>query len=199
MWHAQGMADDIKADLHKYLHEGREALVWKLDGLTEYDRRRPLTPTGTNLLGLVKHVAWTEGEYFSVVFDRPMAEPLPWSFDEAEDNADLWATPDESTDHIVGVYRRVWAHSDAVIEELSLDATGTVPWWPAERNTVTLHKILVHMVAETHRHAGHADIVRETVDGAVGLRQNNGNMPPVDEQWWAGYRDRVEQAAKAAG
>lgn len=193
------MADDVKADLRKYLQEGREALLWKLDGLTEYDRRRPLTPTGTNLLGLVKHVAWTEGEYFSVVFDRPMADPLPWSFDEAEDNADMWATPEESTDHITGIYRRVWTHSDAVIDELALDAAGTVPWWRPGNNTVTLHKILIHVIAETHRHAGHADIVRETIDGAVGMLQGNDNLPSGDEKWWADYRERLERAAKSAG
>ena len=56
------------------------------------------------------------------------------------------------------------------------------------RSEVTLHQILVHMIAETHRHAGHADIVRELIDGAVGLREGNDNMAPGDQSWWEGYR-----------
>lgn len=60
------------------------------------------------------------------------------------------------------------------------------------------HQILVHMIAEAHRHAGHADIVRELIDGRVGLREGNDNMPPVDEAWWASYRRRLEDLASKA-
>ena len=127
-------------------------------------------PTGTNLLGLVKHVASVEAGYFGETFGRPFAEPLPWLDEDAEPNADMWATAEESREDIVDLYRRVWAHSDATIDALALDAIGHVPWWPPERNEVTLHRILVHMIAETNRHAGHADIVRELIDGAAGLR-----------------------------
>jgi hypothetical protein len=106
---------DPKADLRRYLQAAREALVWKLDGLSEHDARRPMVPTGTNLLGLVKHVASVEAG------------------------------------------------------------------------------------AETHRHAGHADIVRELIDGAVGLREGNDNMAPGDQAWWERYRSRLERAAREAG
>jgi uncharacterized damage-inducible protein DinB len=187
-----------KADLHRYLQSARDALVWKLDGLSEYDARRPLVPTGTNLLGLIKHVASVDAGYFGATFGRPFPEPIPWHEPDAEDNADMWATADESREDILGFYRRVWAHSDATIEALDLDAPGQVPWWPAERKNVTLHQILVHMVAETQRHAGHADIVRELIDGAAGLRQGNSNMPGGDPDWWTKHRDRVEQAAREA-
>ncbi|HEU4426014.1 MAG TPA: DinB family protein [Pilimelia sp.] len=190
---------DPKADLRRYLQAARDALLWKLEGLSEYDVRRPLVPTGTNLLGLVKHVASVEAGYFGETFGRPFAEPLPWLDDDAEPNADMWATAEEPRDQIVGLYHRVWAHSDATIETLPLDAVGRVPWWPPERNEVTLHRILVHMIAETNRHAGHADVVRELIDGAVGLRDGNDNMPPVDRAWWEGYRDRLERAAREAG
>jgi hypothetical protein len=105
-------------------------------------------------------------------------------------------TPEESREQIVGLYRRVWAHSDATIEALPLDATGQVPWWPPERREVTLHRILVHMIGETDRHAGHADIVRELVDGTVGPRQDNDNMAPGDQAWWEDYRSRLERAAR---
>jgi hypothetical protein len=190
---------DPKAELRRYLQVGREALLWKLDGLSEYDVRRPLVPTGTNLLGIVKHVASVEAGYFGETFDRPFQEPLPWFDDDAEPNADMWATAEESRERIVGLYHRVWAHSDATIEALALDAIGHVPWWPPDHNEVTLHRILAHMIAETHRHAGHADIVRELVDGAVGLRADNDNMAPGDRAWWDSYRSRLERVAKEAG
>ena len=193
------MTDDQKTVLLRYLQEGRDALLWKLEGLSEYDIRRPLVPTGTNLLGLVKHVASTEAGYFADVFGRPFDEELPWLDDAAEPNSDMWATADESHDDVVGLYRRVWASSDATIAELPLDAPGVVPWWREETRNVTLQQILVHMIAETQRHAGHADIVRELIDGAAGLRANNSNLPPVEREWWAGYRDRLEAVARDAG
>jgi hypothetical protein len=190
---------DFKAELQLYLQRGRDALVWKLDGAGEYDIRRPMTPTGTNLLGLVKHVASVEAGYFGETFGRPFGEPMPWLDEGAADNADLWATPAESREQITGLYRRVWAHSDRTIKELPLDAIGHVPWWPAERNEVTLHRILVHMVAETDRHAGHADIIRETIDGAAGHRADSSNLPDGDQAWWEDYRATVERAAREAG
>jgi uncharacterized damage-inducible protein DinB len=190
---------DQKADLRHYLQAAREALVWKLEGLSEYDARRPTVPTGTNLLGLVKHVASVEAGYFGETFGRPFPEPLPWLDEGAEPNADLWATAEQSREQIVGLYHRVWVHSDATIDALALDAVGKVPWWPRERREVTLQRILVHMIAETHRHAGHADIVRELIDGAVGLREGNDNMAPGDQAWWERYRSRLERAAREAG
>jgi uncharacterized damage-inducible protein DinB len=191
-------ASDAKADLQRYLQLAREALLWKLEGLSDYDVRRPMTATGTNLLGLVKHVASMELGYFGDVFGRPSAEPLPWLEPEAEANADMWATAEESRADIVGLYRRAWAHTDATIAALDLDDTGEVPWWPDERKVVTLHRILVHMLAETNRHGGHADIVRELIDGAAGLRADNDNLAPGDETWWSEYRARLERAAAEA-
>jgi uncharacterized damage-inducible protein DinB len=189
---------DPKEVLHAYLQAGREALLWKLDDLPEYEVRRPLVPTGTNLLGLVKHVASVEAGYFGECFGRPFAEPLPWAEDGAEPNADMWATADETREQIVGLYQRVWAHSDATIDALALDAVGKVPWWADDRSEVTLHTLLVHMIAETNRHAGHADIVRELIDGAAGLRHRNDNMPPGDTAWWESYRARLERVAQEA-
>jgi uncharacterized damage-inducible protein DinB len=190
---------DPKATLHRYLQSAREALVWKLEGLSEYDARRPMTRTGTNLLGLVKHVASVEAGYLGDCFGRPSPESLPWFADDAEVNADMWATADQSREEIIDLYHRVWAHSDATVDALPLDAAGAVPWWPEDRRDVTLHQILVHITTETHRHAGHADIVRELIDGTVGLRPANDNMAPGDEAWWEAYRARLEEAAQAAG
>ncbi|WP_229071047.1 DinB family protein [Actinoplanes sp. DH11] len=188
-------AFDPKSDLRRYLQEGRDALVWKLDGLSEYDVRRPLVPTGTNLLGLVKHAAGVESGYFGEVFGRPFPEPLPWMAQDAEPNADMWATADESRAGIVALYRRVWAHSDATIEALDLDAAGRVPWWGADRQVVSLHRILVHVVAETHRHAGHADLVRELADGSAGVRPAVSNLPDWDSAAWSGHYERLVRVA----
>lgn len=192
------MSQESKADLHRYLQAARDALMWKLEGLSEYDLRRPLTRTGTNLLGLVKHLAGVELGYFGETFGRPSAEPLPWFGDDAEPNADMWATPDETTGSIVSLYQRAWTHADATIDSLPVDAVGYVPWWPEERRQVTLHRVLVHMIAETNRHVGHADIVRELIDGVAGLRSDNDNMGAGDAVWWANYRNRLEQAAREA-
>lgn len=184
---------DHKTDLRLYLQDARDALVWKLEGLPEYGIRRPMTPTGTNLLGLVKHMTGAEAAYFGETFGRPFEAPGLWIAGAAEANSDLWARADESREEIVGRYRAVWAHADATIEALDLDAVGRVPW--GARMELTLHRILVHVVAETQRHAGHADIVRELVDGAVGQREGNANVAPGDTASWADHRSRLERVA----
>jgi hypothetical protein len=172
--------------------------VWKLDGLSDYDIRRPLVPTGTNLLGLIKHCAHTEGVYFGETFGRP-PDGLSLFGDDADPNADMWARADESRQQIVGLYRRAWEHADATIDALALDAVGRVAHWPAGRSEVTLHEVLVHVVVDTQRHAGHADIIRELIDGRVGLLEDHDNMPPGDAEWWAGYRNRLQHVAEDAG
>jgi Protein of unknown function (DUF664) len=142
-----------------------------------------------------KHVAGVEAGYLGDVFGRPYPEPLPWLDADAEVNADMFATADESRTQIIDFAHRVWAHSDATIDALGLDAGGAVPWWPAERNPVTLGTILVHMIAEVNRHAGHADLVRELIDGSSGLRADNSNLPDGDAAWWRGYHRRLEDIA----
>jgi uncharacterized damage-inducible protein DinB len=189
---------DMTADLRSYLQSARDALVWKLEGLSEYDVRRPLVPTGTNLLGLVKHMAGVEAGYLGDTFGRPFPEVLPWTAEDAEPNADMWATLEESSAGIIDLYRRVWAHSEITLATVPLEGEGRVRWWPADRNTVTLHGILVHLISETQRHAGHADIVRELIDGAAGLREGNDNLPTLSPDGWADYRDRLEQVARTA-
>ncbi|MGW5272113.1 DinB family protein [Streptomyces sp. NPDC004044] len=188
---------NAKADLRLYLQDARDALLWKLDGLSEYDIRRPMTPTGTNLLGLVKHLTGAEAAYFGETFGRPVEGPPLWIAGAAEPNTDLWATAAEAREQIVDDYRRVCAHSDETIESLPLDAVGQVPWGP--RLELPLRRILIHMIAETQRHAGHADIVRELVDGTTGQRPGNDNVAPGDSAWWEDYRSRLEQVAKEAG
>src|SRR4051794_11219241 len=185
---------DAKANLHRYLREARTALLGKLDGLSEYDVRRPLVPTGTNLLGLVKHVASVTAGYFGEVFDRPFPEPIPGLNEEPEPNVDMWARADESREDVLGRWRRAWAHADATIETLPIDAPGAVRWWGD--TPVTLHHILVHVLAELNRHAGHADILRELIDGQVGWRRPGDNVVEGDEAWWAAYREKLESTAR---
>ncbi|AYL36784.1 MULTISPECIES: DinB family protein [Streptomyces] len=188
-----------KSDLRRYLQSARDALLWKLDGLPEYDVRRPMTPTGTNLLGLVKHAAGVELGYLGDTFGRPAGEPLPWTEESAAGNADMWATAEESREYITGLYRRAWAHADATLEALPLDTTGRVPWWPDGRDELTLHHAVVRVIADTQRHAGHADILRELIDGEVGMSETNTSMMSGDAAWWETYRARLEQAARQAG
>jgi uncharacterized damage-inducible protein DinB len=158
-----------------------------------------MTPTGTNLLGLVKHVASVQLGYFGEVFGRPVDASLPWFDEDAEPDADMWATAAETRDSIVALHELSAEHSDATIDALPLDATGEVPWWPAERRVVTLHQILVHMCVETARHAGHADIIRELIDGVAGIGPGDANITKRNRQEWADYRERLEAAARTAG
>ncbi|MGW7208827.1 DinB family protein [Streptomyces sp. NPDC054837] len=189
---------DPKDVLRFYLQSARDALLWKLDGLSEYSVRRPLTPTGTNLLGLVKHAAGVELGYLGDTFGRPSGVRLPWLDTAAESNGDMWATADESREDIVGLYRRAWAHADATLDTFALDTVGKVPWWPAGKDEVTLHHAMVRVIADTQRHAGHADILRELLDGAVGMNQGNDSMASQDPAWWEAYRERLERAAREA-
>jgi hypothetical protein len=189
------MIDEFaKEYLHSDLRHIRETMLWKLDGLSEYDVRRPLTATGTNLLGLVKHLSITEARYFGEVFDRPFPEPLP-RWDAADDGTDMWASEHETRAEIIDRYRRVWAHSDATIAALAIDSPGHVPWWP--RPNVKLFNILVHVLSETSRHAGHADILREQLDGSTGAAAEYAHLEP-DRATWAARRATIERAARAA-
>ena len=190
------MLDDLaKAHLHQQLREVREALVWKLDGLSEYDVRRPLTPTGTNLLGLVKHNAIWDARYFGEVFGRPFPEPLPPWDDFTALFTDLWVTEHETRAWVTDLYRRVWLHSDATIEALSLDTRGYVPWWQEE---VPLFNIMVHCLSDTTRHAGHADILREGLDGAVGVDAGSLPLHGFDSSFWKARHAVIERSARAA-
>lgn len=194
-------SDDLKTVLHRYYISARDALLWKLEGLDEYDLRRPMTPTGTNLLGLVKHVASVTDGYLGDSMGRPSGIDLPWYPGDPADevpNADLWVPPEESRDDILDLYARVAAHADETIEILDLDAAGTVPWW-GDGGQVTLGRILVHVTTEINRHAGHADIIRELIDGAVGHREAVDNIWAEDgEDYWVRHRARLEEGARAA-
>jgi len=179
-------------DLRHYLQEGRDTVVRSLEGLSEYDVRRPLVPSGTNLLGLVKHLAGIELGYLGASVGRPSPVSLPWEDDGSVwESADLWATADEGRDDLLDLYRTAWRHSDESLAMLPLDAQASVPWWPEERRRTTFGHLVVRVVAETAQHAGHCDILRETVDG-------RGGRDAADigaDDWWTAYVGRIQEAA----
>ena len=184
-------ATGLAADLCRYLQEARDGVLSALEGLSEHDIRRPMTPSGTNLLGLVKHLAGLEIGYLGDCVGRPSPVRLPWLDDGSVwDGADMWATAAETRQYLVELYRTAWRHADESIAELGLDAPAQVSWWPEERRSTTLGSLLVRMVAETARHAGHADIVREMIDGRGGRDSDQ-----MDAAAWARYVERIQQAA----
>ena len=182
----------MSASLHRYLQESRDGVLAALEGLSEYDIRRPMTPTATNLLGLVKHLAGIEMSYLGESVGRPAPVVLPWVEDESIwDGADMWATADQTREYLVGLYRLAWQHTDQTVDELGLTAPAHVAWWPEERRATTLGALLVRVIAETARHAGQADVVRELIDGRGGSDQTS-----LGADWWTTYVNRVEQAAE---
>ncbi len=193
---------DDKEDLHRWLRLVRDVMVWKLEGLSDAAIRSPMTRSGTNLLGLIKHLTYSEIEYLGEAFGRPATHVrLPWWEPEnvqrtLETSADMYAVPGESTAYIVDLYRRACAHADRTIADLGLDVIGTVPH---SGGKLTLRQALVHAIQETSRHAGHADIVRELIDGSIGGARANPWVPdPDDHAWWQEYLARVEASAAAA-
>jgi hypothetical protein len=188
--------DFVKTYLHGELRDVRETMLWKLEGLSEYDIRRPLTATGTNLLGLVKHLSISEAWYFGDAFGRPFSGRW-FRWDDPAGHLDaMWAAANEARVEIVDRYRKAWEHSDETIALLDIDAQGYVPWWP--RPDVMLFNILVHILCETNRHAGHADILREQLDGSVGSHAQGAEPNRLRADFWENHRRMIEEAAKAA-
>lgn len=184
-----------KETLHRYLRKHRAALLAKVEGLAERQARWPLTPTGTNLLGLVKHVAGVQAGYLGEVFGRPLPDSPAWL--ESWEGDDMYASLDESMADVIAFHHRSAAHADATIAALDLDARGAVPWWPEERREVTLHQVLVHLGYEVARHAGHADIVREMLDGTAG--DGDGNLAEKSATDWVAWREHLVDVAERAG
>lgn len=186
---------DTKAMLHMQLKRQRAALLHKLDGVSERQARWPQTPSGTNLLGLLKHCAAVELGYFGSTFGRPAADlSVPWD-DDADDNADMYAAQHESMASVVAYAHACFTHADATIEALELGAEGCVAWWPEEVRRCTLEQILVHVVLDEARHAGHADIIREQLDGNTGLRGPGDNLPAWTTEQWADYVRQLQEIA----
>jgi len=184
---------DIKAELHRKLKVARGVMIAKLDGLSEYDVRRPMTASGTNLLGLVKHLVGCEEVYLGAAFGRPLSFELPWVADNSVwDNGDMWARADESREYILDLYDQACRNGDATLEALDLDAVGSVAHWPEEHRSTDLGFLLIRMVEETGHHAGHADILRELIDDAPG-QADAAEMG--DAAYWSSYVGTIQAAA----
>lgn len=191
--------DAEKETILRRLQSLRSDLLTKLDGLDEYAVRRPMTPTGTNLLGLVKHLASVELGYFTEVFGVDPGWDLPWFADGAEPDADLWVPATQSRDSVLELHRHAAAMAERTIRALPLTARGEVPWWPEDRRRVSLHEICLHLLIETARHAGHADILREAIDGAADRGADDANFTRRTAAEWASHRERIEAEAQQAG
>ena len=150
-----------KESLRAALDRHRDAVLWKVSGVSDADLRRSPVPSGTTLLGLVKHLAGVEYGWFCETFGRPM-EPLP--FDEADAESDLRIEPGESTASVLAFYNRARRAADQALDEIGLDETGR-SWQGSE---VSMRWVLIHMLEEVARHAGHADVLRELIDGMTG-------------------------------
>ncbi|MDG4780129.1 DinB family protein [Micromonospora sp. WMMD961] len=192
------MADpgDVKAALHHYLKETREALIWKLDGLSERDARLPRTATGNNLLGALKHCLNVEAGYFGLAFGREFPTPedlVPMSAFDEDPQADWYAREDETKDGLIDLYRRVGVFADQTIDELPLHAPGHVPWWQPGKQATTLYQIIIHVTCDLARHAGHMDVMREQHDTVIGRRRDSASVP--DGYDWPAYVSRLTKLA----
>ncbi|MBF9130914.1 DinB family protein [Plantactinospora sp. S1510] len=191
---------DPKAALHHYLQATRDDLIWKLDGLSEREARLPRTPTGNNLLGVLKHCLNVEAGYFGPTFGREFPTPqdlVPMPALEEDPQADWYAWEGETKEGLIDLYRRVGVFADQTIEQLPLDAPGRVPWWRPDGRDVTLHRIIIHVTCDLARHAGHADIMREQHDGAIGWQRENSNIP--DDYDWPAYVVKLTKLADRFG
>lgn len=182
----------IKHDDQGYLEESRRQVRRTVDGLGEYELRHPMTSTGTNLLGVVKHLVGIEAGYLGVCLGHPFAQPLPWIDDESGGpNRDMWATAEESSTYIVDLYQQACLHSDTVLAEVGLEAAASVPWWPTSSRTTTAGALLSRVLKDTAMHAGQLQILRELIDGEAGDDRGDAG----DDRWWSDYTDRLEQLA----
>jgi uncharacterized damage-inducible protein DinB len=150
-----------KETLARYLDTYRDIIVYKAEGVDRDVAIRAMVPSGTSLLGIVKHMAYVERWWFQSVISQQDPEFLGSDDDPDAD----WRIEDgESVEGIIEFYRQECAESRAIIDGIgSLDDV-----YPVDDDMVSARRILIHMVEETARHAGHADILRELIDGSTG-------------------------------
>ena len=150
---------DEKAMLSAFLDRYRETIIWKLEGLSREQASRRLVPSETTLIGVAKHLAYVERGWFQGDF---AGEPITFPWKEGEAETDFLVQPTDTIEGIVALYRGEIAKSRAIVARSSLDDLSH------EDDPHSLRWIMIHMIEETARHAGHADILRELTDGAIG-------------------------------
>lgn len=190
--------DELKDQLLSYLNASREAVLWKAETLSDYDLTRPLVPSGTNVLGVIQHLACVELGYFVECFGQPVTQPLFAQINNNDDmDADMWVPAHTSTGDVLDFYQSAIASANATILALDIDAPASVPWWADEKRNTTLGRLLIHMNVETARHAGQIDIIRELIDGSIGDRKISPNLPPHDSQGWVTLLQKIQNAAES--
>jgi hypothetical protein len=184
---------DLKARLHDSLRGARATTLSKYEGLTEYDLRRPLTPTGSNLLGILRHLGGIEHAYLCEAFDRALPPPpMPADWDEELwHNGDMWVRPTESSAGVLDWYRAACERADETIQMLDFDSPGEVAHWEVGNRSTTLGDMMVIVLGEECRHGGHIDVVRELIDGRAGAD----HAAFGDPDKWRAYVAKVQAAA----
>lgn len=156
---------DERTQLVGWLDLQRAIVHWKCEGLSEQDAHRAVLPTSPlmTMAGIVSHLRWVEQTWFEVLFlGRPAVGP---QFDETVEDADMMVD-DVPMQQLLDQYDRQCRISNEIIAQHSLDEAGRRPDFKSA--AATLRWMLIHMVEETARHAGHADIIRELLDGSKG-------------------------------
>ena len=156
--------------LLRFLNKVRDAVVRASEGLYDDQQRIAGVPSGTNLLGLVQHLTWAEEHWFQCVFlgeepsDHRLADGQPWY-----SSVSMRVPGNLTRDDVVAAYRNACARSDDIVHGCSdLSTLAQIPN-PGQERRASLRMIVAHMIEETGRHAGHADILREQIDGATDL------------------------------
>ncbi|KWR71079.1 hypothetical protein RN04_10200 [Arthrobacter sp. W1] len=186
------------AQLREYLNDAREAILWKCEGLSDAQARTPLTATGTHVMGLLLHLAVTEAGYFIECLGQKIENPLIRDIMADDDaQADFRPPSNMTLADAMNLYREATSAADEVLDHSELNSPAIVPWWGTHRHT-TVERLLTHMIAESHRHAGHMDIVREQLDGFVGLRPAAPNIPDLTPAQWDEERLRLRGIADNA-
>jgi uncharacterized damage-inducible protein DinB len=147
------------------LDDQREALIRKIEGLDDATAREAPTASSLSLLGLIKHVAIWERRWFQVIAaGRKFPDRWPRTPEEAE-QTDLRVDENDTVEHWVAHYREQIEESRAIVASMDLDTPCARP----DLIECNVRYVLLHMIEETARHAGHADIIRETLDGSRGV------------------------------
>ncbi|MGP5015737.1 DinB family protein, partial [Glutamicibacter ardleyensis] len=179
-----------------YLNEARSTVLWKCEALSEELARRPMTPTGTHMLGIVHHLAVTEYGYFGECLGLLPNDDHVLELLQSEDSQiDFLPPADYSVQDVLELYRKSVAFAEAALDNLELASPAVIPWWSIHRHSTVEH-LIVHMIAETSRHAGQLDIVRELLDGQVGLREQALNLPSYSSAQWQEQYSHLQQLSQ---
>ncbi|MEU1733441.1 DinB family protein [Streptosporangium sp. NPDC020145] len=156
---------DEKTTLHAFLRYLRESVIAKSAGVDDEQAARELLPSGKSLLALLKHLTVMELGWVS------------WAYagvDLPSELCDQEVRPGETAEEVIAAYRAAAARSDAVIDGCaSLDAPGVRTLRPTAPATPTMRWVLAHLIEDTARHTGHADVLREQIDGLAGNWKGN--------------------------